>query len=298
MMYKRLIIMLLMIAWVSVECFGQGIIVYRKDGTRFKVPYTELDSVVTYNSTLVGIDPDGGRKFLVNGVSFKMMPVEAGTFQMGKSADGNDVTPVHSVTITKDYYIGETEVTQALWKAVMGQSPTTDGSQWSSSYGIGDNYPAYYISYNDVQEFITKLNDLTDMEFRMPTEAEWEFAAKGGKKSEGFTYAGSNALEEVAWYYSNSGSKTHPVAQKKSNELGLYDMSGNVWEWCSDWYGSYSSSSVSDPIGATSGSNRVRRGGSWYYDASYCRVVYRFNYSPSFRNPDIGFRLALSSSQK
>ncbi len=297
MMYKKLFA-IFMIAWMSVECFGQGVIVYRKDGTRFKVPYTELDSVVTYNSSLVGTDPDGGQKFLVNGVSFKMMPVEAGTFQMGKSADGNDVTPVHSVTITKDYYIGETEVTQALWKAVMGQMPTSDGSKWSSTYGIGDNYPAYYISYNDVQEFITKLNDLTDMAFRMPTEAEWEYAAKGGRKSNGYTYAGSNTIDEVAWYTSNSGSKTHPVAQKKSNELGLYDMSGNVWEWCSDWYGSYSSSTVSDPVGASSGSNRVFRGGGWDNGATSCRVAFRHSSSPSYRCSSIGFRLALSSSQK
>ncbi|MGM9678686.1 MAG: formylglycine-generating enzyme family protein, partial [Bacteroidaceae bacterium] len=203
--------------------------------------------------------------------------------------------PVHSVTITKDYYIGETEVTQALWKAVMGYSPTSDGIAWSSSDGLGDDYPAYLISYEDVQSFITKLNILTGQKFRMPTEAEWEFAARGGNKSKGYTYSGSNTIDDVAWYGDNSNHKTHPVKTKAANELGIYDMSGNVYEWCNDWYGSdyYSSSPQNNPTGPATGSYRVRRGGSWYSDAASCRCAYRSLSSLSYRGNDLGVRLSL-----
>ena len=245
------------------------------------------------------------QSFTANGVSFNMKLVEAGTFEMGQSADGNNVTPVHSVTISQDYYIGETEVTQGLWYAVTGYSPTSDGSSWSSSYGLGDNYPAYNISWNDCQDFITKLNAATGQTFRMPTEAEWEFAAKGGNKSQGYTYSGSNTIDDVAWYTVNSYDKgssspdygMHVVKTKQPNELGLYDMSGNVWEWCSDWYGSYSSSAVTDPTGATSGSSRVRRGGSWGNIATGCRTANRNYNFPSGRNNSFGFRLCLSPSK-
>lgn len=244
-----------------------------------------------------GVTPITPNTFTVNGVSFNMVLVEHGTFQMGSESGGSDVKPVHSVTISQDYYIGETEVTQGLWYAVMGQKPTSSGSQWSSSYGLGDDYPAYYISWNDCQEFITKLNQLTDQTFRMPTEAEWEYAARGGNKSQGYTYSGSNTIDEVAWCNSNSSSSTHPVATKKANELGIYDMSGNVWEWCSDWYSSYSSDAVTDPVGATSGSGRVLRGGCWNISATYCRTAYRYNDDPTFRYHGNGFRLALSPSK-
>lgn len=235
--------------------------------------------------------------FTVNGVTFNMQLVEHGTFQMG-SEDGFDLEkPVHNVTISKDYYIGETEVTQGLWYAVMGQKPTSRGNKWSSSYGLGDDYPAYYISWSDCQEFITKLNQFTGQTFRMPTEAEWEYAAKGGNMSRGYMYSGSNTIDEVAWYTSNSSSQTHPVATKQPNELGIYDMSGNVWEWCSDWCGSYSSAAVTDPVGATSGSTRVGRGGSWYDNATNGRTAYRDYYFPGIRFNDFGFRLALSPSK-
>ena len=223
-----------------------------------------------------------------------MKLVEAGTFQMGSTTGYRDEAPVHSVTISKDYYLGETEVTQALWKAVTGYSPTLGGSSWSSTYGLGDNYPAYYISYEDVQSFITKLNSLTGENFRMPTEAEWEFAARGGNKSKGYTYSGSNTIGNVAWYTDNSSSKTHAVKTKAANELGIYDMSGNVWEWCSDWYDTYSSSAQTDPTGPTTDTGtRVFRGGSWIGNASYCRCAYRSSGAPSNRYNDLGIRLAL-----
>ena len=223
-------------------------------------------------------------------VSFKMIKVEAGTFQMGSDSGGSDEKPVHQVTLTKDYFMGETEVTQGLWYAVMGLSPTSDGSKWSSSYGLGDSNPAYYISYEDCQKFLTKLNQITGQQFRFPTEAEWEYAARGGKKSSGYTYSGSNTIGDVAWYTENSGSKTHEVKTKKANELGLNDMSGNVWEWCADWYSSYNNGAQTDPTGPTSGSSRVNRGGCWY---SYCRVALRCTFPPSYRNNALGFRLAL-----
>ena len=227
-----------------------------------------------------------------------MKLVEAGTFQMGSTTGGSDEMPVHSVTITKDYYMGETEVTQALWKAVTGYSPTTDaGDTWEDYLlgllGLGPNYPAYYISYEDVQSFITKLNSMTGEKFRMPTEAEWEYAARGGKKIKGYTYSGSDTEGDVAWYADNSSSKTHIVKTKAANELGIYDMSGNVCELCSDWYGTYSSGALTDPMGPTTGTYRVLRGGSWILNATNCRCADRSNCTPTYRFGTVGFRLAL-----
>ena len=227
--------------------------------------------------------------FTVHGVAFKMVRVVGGTFQMGATSEqgsdaDSDETPVHSVTLS-DYYIGQTEVTQELWEAVMGSNP---------SYFKGDNQrPVENVSWNDCQEFIEKLNRLTGKNFRLPTEAEWEYAARGGSKSRGYKYSGSNNPDAVAWYYYNSGSKTHPVATKQSNELGLYDMSGNVYEWCQDWYGGYKSNSQTNPTGPSTGSDRGLRGGSWFIGASYVRVSYRNYYTPDDRNDDGGLRLAL-----
>lgn len=291
--------LILMAAIFSLPLCSQGLVVCKKDGTRVVYPYETIDSVLTYNydeEPPIGGGGDGETKvFTVNGVSFTMIYVEPGTFQMGSDTGFDWEKPVHSVTISKGYYIGETEVTQALWKAVTGNSPTTSGSAWSTTYGLGDNYPAYYISYEDVQSFITKLNSLTGAQFRMPTEAEWEFAARGGNKSKGYEYSGSNTVGDVAWYTSNSGIKTHAVKTKAANELGIYDMSGNVWEWCSDWYGSYSSSSVTDPIGPASGSIRIERGGGWDSSATYCRSAYRNGSTPSYRYDYLGVRLACSA---
>ena len=236
--------------------------------------------------------------FNVNGVSFVMVKVGGGTFSMGATPEQggdtyDDEKPAHSVTVST-FYMGETEVTQALWKAVMGSEPTYDGG-WEDKYGRGNNYPAYRVSWNECQEFIRKLNQLTGKNFRLPTEAEWEFAARGGNKGNGTKYAGSNSIGSVAWYEGNSGSKPHAVKGKSPNELGLYDMSGNVWEWCSDWYGGnyYSGSPSSNPKGPSSGSSRVLRGGSWFDDAGCCRVSFRRYYGPSDGGNLCGFRLAL-----
>lgn len=217
-----------------------------------------------------------------NTIGMEFVLVKAGTFQMGSTTGDGDEKPVHSVTISKDYYIGKYEVTQKQWVAVMGSNP----SNWT-----GDNLPVEKVSWNEVQEFITKLNTLENTDkYRLPTEAEWEFAARGGNDSKGYTYAGSNTIGDVAWNFDASG-KTHEVGTKISNELGIYDMSGNVWEWCSDLYGSYSSDAVTDPSGASTGSLRVHRGGSWGGSAVNCRIAYRNNYNPSYGSSARGFRI-------
>ena len=228
------------------------------------------------------------RTFTVNGVTFEMIAVKGGTFTMGCTSEQggdcyNDEKPTHNVALS-DYYIGKFEVTQKLWKAVMGSNP----SNWK-----GDELPVESVSWNDVQEFITKLNQKTGANFRLPTEAEWEYVARGGNKSRGYKYSGSNKIGKVAWYTDNSGSKTHQVGTKSPNELGIYDMSGNVWEWCQDWYGSYSSSSQTNPTGPSSGSCRVLRGGSWNCHARDCRVSNRGINSPGYRSGYNGFRLVL-----
>jgi formylglycine-generating enzyme required for sulfatase activity len=218
-----------------------------------------------------------------------MVTVEGGTFTMGATSEqGSDAytfeSPTHSVTLS-DFAIGETEVTQELWQAVMGSNP---------SYFTGANLPVERVSWNDCQTFISKLNNLTGKNFRLPTEAEWEYAARGGNRSKGYKYAGGNTLGDVAWNLDNNSSKTHPVKQKQANELGLYDMSGNVEEWCQDWYGSYSSSAQTNPTGSTSGSYRVVRGGSWGHDTRSCRVSFREGYTPTGAdNYFLGLRLAL-----
>lgn len=214
--------------------------------------------------------------FTVNGVTFDMVKVDGGSYMMGSYEGYDDEKPVHNETVGT-FYIGKTEVTQRLWTAVMGSNP---------SKFRGENLPVESVSWFDCQEFVERLSRLTGRIFRLPTEAEWEYAARGGNKSRGYTYSGSNDLYRVGWYTENSGSTTHPVAQKLDNELGLYDMSGNVWEWCSDNYSSSYSSSRNS-------SNRVGRGGGWYRTAANCRVAYRYYYSPGYRNNYLGLRLAL-----
>ena len=220
----------------------------------------------------------------LNGASIEMVAIKGGTFQMG-SNEGDDEKPIHSVTVS-DFSIGKTEVTQAQWVAIMGSNP--------SSFK-GDNLPVEQVSWDDVQVFLGKLNVKTGKTYRLPTEAEWEYAARGGKDSQGYTYSGSNTIADVAEYDGNNNKSTKPVAGRKPNELGLYDMSGNVWEWCSDWYGEnyYASLLQNNPQGPSTGSNRVFRGGSWPDHASYCRVAIRGLVTPYYRSYNLGFRLAL-----
>ena len=215
-----------------------------------------------------------------------MVAVEGGTFTMGATSEqGSDAfsneKPTHSVTLSS-YYIGQTEVTQKLWQAVMGSNP---------SNFKGDLRPVEKVSWNDCQEFVDRLNSLTGERFKLPTEAQWEYAARGGRKSSGYKYAGSNDLGSVAWYSGNSGSQTHNVATKQPNELGIYDMSGNVEEWCRDRNGKYSSDSQQNPSGSNSGILRVYRGGNWHVPK--CRVSERSGSAPAERFGDRGLRLAL-----
>ena len=239
--------------------------------------------------------------FSIEEITFKMVFVKGGTFQMGSYSGDDDEKPVHSVTVS-DFYMGEFEVTQALWQEVMGTSVYQQRDKANTSWpmrGVGADYPMYYVSHSEAEEFCARLNQRfrsqlpVGYSFALPTEAEWEYAARGGSRTSAYTYSGSNYLSDVGWYTDNSGSTTHAVGSKKANELGLYDMSGNVWEWCADWYGSYGSSSQTDPRGPYSGSSRVLRGGSWSRSASGCRVAYRYSDSPSYRFNYGGFRLAL-----
>lgn len=229
------------------------------------------------------------KTFTVNGVSFNMIRVDGGTFMMGATSEqGSDAydneKPVHQVTLSS-YSIGETEVTQELWEAVMGSNP---------SEFKGARHPVEKVSWKDCQKFIRKLNAKTGRQFRLPTEAEWEYAARGGRKSQGYKYSGSNTIDDVAWYTETTNGKgTRDVKTKQANELGLYDMSGNVWEWCEDRYGAYSSSSQSDPKGPSSGSYRVNRGGCWNGVAWSCRVSHRLDSSPGISFYFLGLRLAL-----
>jgi len=216
-------------------------------------------------------------------LNLEMVAVKGGTFQMGSYDGGDDEKPVHSVTLS-DYYIGKYEVTQKQWKAIMGNNP---------SHFKGDDLPVENVSWNDVQKFLRKLNQITGKHYRLPTEAEWEYAAMGGNKSSGYQYSGSNHINKVAWYGNNSN-KTHPVGQKAPNELSIYDMSGNVFEWCSDWYGFdyYSYSPETNPHGPANGKDRVLRGGSGLINAFYCRVAFRGRRNPEKPSYRVGFRVA------
>jgi TonB family protein len=211
----------------------------------------------------------------------EMVFVEGGTFQMGSNFGEEDEKPVHSVTLSS-FKIGKYEVTQEQWKAVMGSVP---------SYSVGcDNCPIETVSWNDVQLYISKLNNQTGKYYRLPTEAEWEFAARGGIHSREFTFSGSNNIGAVAWFADNTG-KEHDVGGKQANELGIYDMSGNVWEWCSDWYGSYGSYNQTNPRGASSGEERVLRGGGFYNESGLCRSTNRNGFMQDGYEIGSGFRL-------
>ena len=234
--------------------------------------------------------PQNTEKITVNGVTFAMVKVEGGTFTMGATPEqgsdaGENEYPAHQVTLSS-FSIGETEVTQALWQVVMGNNPCF--------FKIDDELPVEWVSWEDCQEFITKLNQMTGKQFRLPTEAEWEYAARGGNKSKGYKYSGSNDVNEVAWYWMNCGSITHPVGTKKANELGLYDMSGNVFEWCNDFMSNYTEEAQANPTGPTTGVVRVFRGGGWgNSDPASCRVSYRDSDYPIYSSSSRGLRLAM-----
>lgn len=218
----------------------------------------------------------------------EMVFVDGGTFTMGCTSEqsdcGDNEKPAHQVTLSS-FHIGKYEVTQAQWREVMGSNP--------SHFSDCDECPVEKVSWNDIQEFIGKLNEHTGKKYRLPTEAEWEYTARGGNKSKGYKYAGSDEIGKVAWHAGNSGTKTHPVGQKQANELGIYDMTGNVWEWCEEWIGDYSSSSQTNPKGPSNGTFRVLRGGGWYDNTRRCRVSIRYSNAPVARYSGNGFRLVL-----
>jgi len=265
------------------------------------VLFVIFQEIKPYYTTNVEKNGDGDYEISIGNVNFTMKCVMGGTFTMGCTSEqdddgiddcGDDEKPSHQVTLS-NYWIGETEVTQVLWKAVMHSVPT-GWDRWNSYDGKGNDYPAYNISWDDCQEFIRKLNQLTGKTFRLPTEAEWEYAARGGNKSRGYKYAGSNNINDVAWCGENGDYKIHTVKTQQPNELGLYDMSGNVNEWCSDWYGNYSSTSQTDPSGPSTGSLRVLRGGgSWGSTDSQCSVSSRDSNLPSENYKVCGLRLVL-----
>lgn len=236
-----------------------------------------------------------GKTITVNGVSFNMIQVEGGTFNMGaQSLDPAEPNydseaweregPVHQVTLS-EYYIGETEVTQELWEAVVG---------YNMSHFEGKQKPVEQITWHECQTFIELLNQMTGLNFRLPTEAEWEFAARGGNMSQGYKYSGSDNLGDVAWYAAD-GKKTGDVKTKLPNELGIYDMCGNVMEWCHDLYSDYSSEPQTDPMGGTSGTDNIVRGGCCLSAENYCRMTVRSCFHPAGLSYGIGMRLAMDA---
>lgn len=311
--------------WVSIEanfdwytyCSASWIETV-KEGNQLKIIVdnnfsTDREATIQlrYQSTVVSSinvkQKTANKEFTVTGngktVTFVMHRVKGGTFKMGYSPDNWWSENIHEVTLTNDYYIGETEVTQALWYAVMGRTQKDLIRKYRDSYekddyGLGDNYPVYWISYDDCKEFINKLNQLTGQSFRLPTEAEWEFAAKGGNYSQNYIYAGSNTVDNVAWHYGNSDDMLHIVKRKAANELGLYDMSGNVKEWCYDWYENFTSAAQVNPIGPPSGTFHVIRGGSAFDGSIWSKTAQRNSNGASInifieRAKSYGLRLAL-----
>ena len=285
--------------WVYLPQNNSKMRILHKDYTPLEINFYDygigkVQSGVTYVLTLV--KPVFAQQDQTNisipvryGLTIEMVKVEGGTFMMGATPEMQNPyeqeKPVHQVTLTNDYYMGKYEVTQALWQAVMESNP---------SNFKGANLPVEQVSWDDCQVFLTKLNSMTGRKFRLPTEAEWEYAARGGKKSLGYQYCGSNNISDVAWYKDNSGGITHSVGMKQANELGIFDMNGNVWEWCQDWFDSYSSSSQTNPTGAISGAFRVFRGSSWGGNVRMCHLSCRDRYVTYCRNYRLGFRLALS----
>ena len=257
--------------------------------------------------SVYGQSKDTNITFIVKGVSFEMIFVDSGTFLMGcsdesKECHSNEI-PAHKVTLS-NFYMGKYEVTQKLWYAVMGITIEQQHKLAStvSIFSEGDDLPIYYINHNECVEFCAKLNKLLSNQlpkgykFRIPTEAQWEYAARGGNKSEGYKYSGSNSIDEVAWYSENSGKKTHEVGTKAANELGIYDMSGNVYEWCRDGNNNYLDTAATNPMYYNTNSVYVMRGGGIFESPPrLCRVCFRTSFNGIMRLGNVGLRICLSS---
>ncbi len=278
---------------------------YTKDSGQVTDPDEENDAaqrehvdIASVSGTAQSPTRATGRTHTVNlngGVSLEMVEIPAGSFCMGSNNDDDDQKPVHRVTIKYSYYMGKYEVTQAQWRAVMGTTLQQQSDKASQPYmkGEGENYPMYFVSWNDAEQFIEKLNQMNDgYTYRMPTEAEWEYAWRAGTTGD---YAGN--LDDVTWYEDNSGLHTHPVGQKQPNAFGLFDMHGNVWEWCQDWYHETYYGAPTDGSAWLSGGEqkyRVQRGSSWNTPAAVARSPARGDEPPddrSSRNNQVGFRV-------
>lgn len=246
------------------------------------------DATTLIDHVLNGVNNGSSHIFIAHNVMIEMVRVEGGTFTMGATAEQasdafSDELPTHKVTLSP-FLIGKYEVSQTLWLAVMGENP---------SVNTGINLPVDNVTWNECQTFITKLNELTGKNFRLLTEAEWEYAARGGNKSKGYKYSGSNNLGDVAWYIDNSNNTSHAIGTKAPNELGIYDMTGNVMEWVSDWKGSYSSGAQTNPTGPDSGTYRVNRGGSYGNVERLSRITNRNSIDPNMSSKTMGLRLCL-----
>lgn len=265
---------------------------YYRSSTQTNSPFSLTTPTLTTNGILIItaqiVDKCGKNysltsNYVISNLAIQMLSVEGGTFQMGNSING--ITDVVHLVILSSFNISKYEITQVQWKSVMGENP--------SNFTDCDNCPVEAISWDDTQLFLTKLNTLTGKTYRLPTEAEWEYAARGGKLGKGYIYSGSNTIGDVAWYDANSSFKTHPVGQKTANELGIYDMTGNVWEWCQDWYGAYSDSIQTNPTGANTGTKRVLRGSSMA-NPPVLVVDVRNSAISGGRHNDLGFRVVFS----
>ena len=272
--------------------FDQGNYIYENND------FTHVDNVngiIIHWAEDVEIS-DEQRTVILNLIA-NLVPIDGGTFTMGAqstNAQGDnydpeardDENPVHVVTLS-DYYIGKFEITQQEWHAVMGND-----LEWSDVYGVGDKHPAYNVSRTDALLFVEKLSDLTRLSFQLPSEAQWEYAARGGNQSGHYRYSGGNDVDDVAWHKENAGNVLHLVGEKRPNELGLYDMSGNLCEWCLDTYGQYPNLPQENPV-SMYGTSFVLRGGSWTYLPTYCRVTCRDSYNGDDSSVSVGFRVCL-----
>ena len=273
--------------------FEQGDYIYENDD------FTRVDNV---NGIIIhwadDVEISEEQKTVIRNLVANLVRVDGGTFKMGaQSSDtqgdnydpeaADNESPVHEVTLNS-YYIGLYEVTQLEWRTVMGYE-----LDWSEQYGRGDEFPAYNVSRMDAQQFADRLSAMTRLPFRLPTEAQWEFAARGGSYTRHYRFSGSSSVDDVAWHKGNTGSILHPVGEKQPNELGLYDMSGSLWEWCADAYGPYPGTPQTDPV-SESGSQYVLRGGAWTYFPTCCRVTCRDRYNGNARSVSNGFRVVMN----
>lgn len=284
--------------FVAVSCgkdpvFEQGDYIYESDD------FTKVENI---NGVIIHWAEDmeirEEQKNVIRNLVANLVRVEGGTFQMGaQNTDAlgdnydaeaqDDEAPVHEVTLG-GYYIGKYEITQREWRAVMGYD-----LDWPEQYGVGERMPAYNVSRADALQFVAKLSAMTGLAFGLPSEAQWEFAARGGNNTRHYRFSGSSSVDDVAWHKGNSQSIVHPVGEKQPNELGLYDMSGNLWEWCRDTYGPYPTTTQTDPL-VESGSRYVLRGGAWTYLPSYCRVTCRDAYNGEAKSVSNGVRVVVN----